>query len=298
MSGRLPDFLIIGAMKCATSTLHEQLAVQDGVYMSTPKEPCFFSDDEQWNRGVSWYASLFSDAEAGDRCGESSTHYTKLPTYPATAQRIHDTLGGDVKLIYMMRHPVDRLVSQFIHEWSQGAIPANMTIDGMVEARPEFVQYGCYAHQLQPYFDLFGRERICPIFFERFVRNGEAELQHVGRFLDLPGTLQWKHDVEQRNVSSERIRRTPMRDAVLKNVAIRAVIRNVFPQSLRDHVKKRWSMQQRPELSAPVRAHLEELYDRDLAQLGQWLGLKLSCATFVDVACASEPSWAAMGVSS
>jgi len=62
MSGRLPDFVIIGAMKCGTSTLHEQLAAQRSVYMSTPKEPNFFSDDEQWGRGIGWYTSLFEAA--------------------------------------------------------------------------------------------------------------------------------------------------------------------------------------------------------------------------------------------
>ncbi len=79
---RLPDFIIIGAMKSATTTLHGLLASQPGVFMSTPKEPCFFSDDEVWARGVGWYASLFEAAPAGALLGESSTHYTKLPTYP------------------------------------------------------------------------------------------------------------------------------------------------------------------------------------------------------------------------
>ncbi|HTO70120.1 MAG TPA: sulfotransferase, partial [Myxococcota bacterium] len=79
---RLPDFAIIGAMKCGTSTLHEQLALRSGFFMSRPKEPNFFSDDDQYARGVGWYAGLFAGAAPGQLCGESSTHYTKLPTYP------------------------------------------------------------------------------------------------------------------------------------------------------------------------------------------------------------------------
>ncbi len=80
-STRLPDFIIIGAMKSATSTLHNQLSAQPGIFMSTPKEPNFFSDDDIYNQGLSWYSGLFSDANARDICGESSTHYTKLPDY-------------------------------------------------------------------------------------------------------------------------------------------------------------------------------------------------------------------------
>ena len=83
-----PDFVIIGAMKCATTTLHEQLDAQAGVFMSEPKEPNFFSNDEQFQRGIDWYLSLFSSAQPGDLCGESSTHYTKLPTYPSTIDRL------------------------------------------------------------------------------------------------------------------------------------------------------------------------------------------------------------------
>ncbi|MGB3560491.1 MAG: sulfotransferase domain-containing protein, partial [Geitlerinemataceae cyanobacterium] len=116
-----PDFLIMGAMKCATSTLHEQLALQPGFFMSELKEPNFFSNDEQYARGMDWYLSLFQGAPEHSLCGESSTHYTKLPTYPNTIDRIGKHLP-QVKLIYVMRHPIDRLVSQYVHEWSQGRV--------------------------------------------------------------------------------------------------------------------------------------------------------------------------------
>ena len=118
-SARLPDFIIIGAMKSATSTLHNQLSAQPGIFMSTPKEPNFFSDDEIYSRGLSWYKGLFSDAKPDDICGESSTHYTKLPDYPDTIARLKSAVPQP-KLIYVMRHPIDRLVSHYIHQWSEG----------------------------------------------------------------------------------------------------------------------------------------------------------------------------------
>ena len=62
MTGPDPDFIIIGAMKCGTSTLAAQLACQDGVFLTTPKEPNFFSDDEIYARGHGWYRSLFAAA--------------------------------------------------------------------------------------------------------------------------------------------------------------------------------------------------------------------------------------------
>ena len=116
-----PDFIVVGAMKSATTTLHEQLARQPGVFMSSPKEPNFFSDDAIYARGWGWYSSLFGEAGPGVVRGESSTHYTKLPTFPRTVERmVHDL--PCVKLIYVMRHPIDRLISQYVHELTAGAI--------------------------------------------------------------------------------------------------------------------------------------------------------------------------------
>ena len=54
-----PDFLIVGAMKCATSTLHDQLSLQPGIFMTELKEPNFFSNDEQYCKGLDWYLSHF-----------------------------------------------------------------------------------------------------------------------------------------------------------------------------------------------------------------------------------------------
>ena len=103
-----PDFMIIGAMKSATSTLHEQLAATPGFFMSRPKEPNFFSDDSQWSRGLDWYAGLFATAPPGALRGESSTHYTKLPTHPHTLERLAASVRTR-RFVYVMRHPVDRL---------------------------------------------------------------------------------------------------------------------------------------------------------------------------------------------
>src|ERR1700722_5627445 len=102
-----PDFIVIGAMKSATTTLHEQLARQPGLFMCRPKEPNFFSDDENYSRGWGWYEAMFRPAAPEDLRGESSTHYTKLPSYRRTVDRmVHDL--PRLKFIYVMRHPIDR----------------------------------------------------------------------------------------------------------------------------------------------------------------------------------------------
>lgn len=292
MNGR-PDFIIIGAMKCATSTLHDQLAEQTGVFMTNPKEPCFFSDDAQWKRGVEWYRGLYQNAKPGDLCGESSTHYTKLPTYPKTIERMKQVCGDDVKFIYMMRHPIDRLVSHYIHEWSQGVIDQGVSIDEAIDLHPEMVDYGRYAFQLKPYVESFagGPDRIHLIFFERFVSQPENELRRVARFLDLPGDVKWVEDLSQRNASTERVRKHAVRDAILATPGVRPMLRRVVPQSMRDRMKVKWSMQDRPELSEPVKSRLEDIFDDDLRELGSWIGVNLNCSNFKDVVQQVVPHW-------
>ena len=82
-----PDFIVIGAMKSATTTLHEQLARQPRLFMSRPKEPNFFSDDAMYARGWDWYSSLFRAAldERPPRRIEHALHQiARLSAVPST----------------------------------------------------------------------------------------------------------------------------------------------------------------------------------------------------------------------
>ncbi len=165
-----PDFIVIGAMKSATTTLHEQLARQPGIFMSRPKEPNFFSDDAIYARGWSWYSALFRPASAADLRGESSTHYTKLPTYPRTVERMVRDLPR-LKLIYVMRHPIDRLVSQYVHEVTAGRIAVGLR--EALERHPELIDYSRYSMQLQPFLDVYGFADVLPVFFPRLVSRSQ-----------------------------------------------------------------------------------------------------------------------------
>lgn len=284
----LPDFAIIGAMKSATSTLQEQLAGQPGIFMCTPKEPNFFSDSDQYAKGMEWYSSLFAEAPQGSLMGEASTHYTKLPTYPAVVQRLKTYLPR-ARFVYVMRHPVDRLVSHYIHEWSTGVY--RCSIEKAIDRYPELVAYGCYAMQLKPYFETFGRDAVLPVFFDRLLNEPQSELERICRFIGYQGKPAWIHDLKPDNVSSERIRRFPGYDLLIEFGPAVWLRRNFIPQSLRDAVKARLRMQKRPILGGDTRIRLEAEFDRDLAQLGRWLGANIDCKNFKQVTAAEPLNW-------
>jgi len=287
---RLPNFMVIGAMKSATTTLHAQLARQPGIFMTTPKEPNFFSDDDVYARGIGWYRELFAGAGDAALRGESSTHYTKLPTYPRTLERISKHLIHP-KLIYVMRHPVDRLVSHYVHEWSEGRIA--VPIDEAAELHPELVDYGRYAMQLRPYLEAFGPGSVLPVFFDRLRVTPQAELARVCAFLGYRGEPRWHEEVARENASSERLKKSRMRDKIVKPPLLRALRRQLVPKAVRARVQGLWRMKERPELSAERRAWLEQRFDADLAELGGWLGIELSCESFVAVTTERPLAWSA-----
>ena len=276
-SARLPDFIIIGAMKSATSTLHNQLSAQPGIFMSTPKEPNFFSDDDIYSRGLTWYTGLFHDANPGDICGESSTHYTKLPDYPDTISRLKSAVPQP-KLIYVMRHPIDRLVSHYMHQWSEGVISCD--INRAIDRYPELINYSCYGMQLQPYLEAFGSDALLLLQFEDLKKNKDKTLERIGEFLGLRKTFHWVDSLDRDNVSSQRLRRFPGYEILVNSKPMSWIRRNLVPQSVRDRIKKKLSMQQRPEISPDQYQRLMDIFDRDLKMLSNYLGVEITCASF------------------
>lgn len=287
---RKPEFIIIGAMKCATTTLHRQLELQRGIFMANPKETSFFSNDEVYRRGEQWYGSCFEAAAPNDLCGESSTHYTKLPTYPHTVERMSRHLE-DVKLIYIMRHPLERLISQYIHEWTRREIRA--PIDQAVDRRPELIAYSRYTTQLEPFLQAYGADRVLPVSFERLVTHSQQELERICRFIGYPHAPRWSTEDETTNVSTRRLRESRLRDLIVYAPGLSMVRRRLIPPAVRERVKRLWTMRRRPTLSPEQARRLRALFDtEELARLGQWLGMELTCANFKESAVNGPWLWA------
>jgi hypothetical protein len=285
-----PDFVIIGAMKSATTTLHEQLSRQSGFWMSRPKEPNFFSDDEIYQRGWNWYGALFRGAPEGWLRGESSTHYSKLPTYKRSVERMHRDLPG-LKLIYLMRHPVDRLISQYVHERTVGRITTG--IRDAVLANPELIAYSRYAYQIAPFLDAYGRKNVLPVFFGRLVSHPQAELERIGRFLGHSGgELRWDETMEPQNRGSERLRPSVTREVLVRAPVLTTIRQRLMPKRISRAFRAFWRAGERPpDLPADCERRLHDIFDEDLEQLGQWLGTRLDCARFHDVTTSRPLDW-------
>jgi hypothetical protein len=260
---KLPDSLLIGAMKCGTSTLQAQLAAQPGIFMTSPKEPNFFSDDPVYGRGLAWYSSLYDAAAPDDLKGEASTHYTKLPTYPDTVTRMAEVLEAP-KLIYMIRNPVERAVSHYLHAWSEGEVGRDT--DAAFAAHPEFIDYGRYPMQLAPFLEKFGRESVLLTSLEALRHDPEAQLDRIAVHLGC-GPLTWKSDLAAQNVSAERIRPLPFYWLLVQNPVATALRHALVPKSVRTFIKKMRQRDDRPSLPPSQRATMEAVFAHDAKEL-------------------------------
>lgn len=257
-----PDYIIIGAMKCGTSTLAAQLGAQKGVFMTTPKEPNFFSDDDIFAKGQGWYKGLFAPAANGDLKGEASTHYTKLPDLSQTLPRLTAALGTEARLIYLIRDPLDRLVSHYIHEWTQGVMISDL--ETALREHPALVDYSRYAMQIAPWIDAFGPKAVHVDTLEAMKADPVSLMGRIGTFLGRDD-LVWLDDLEAQNISSERLQKRKLDWLLLNNRVAVLLRRALIPQALRDRVKARRKMQTRPALTDAQRAALIPIFrgDRD-----------------------------------
>ncbi|MEM8730023.1 MAG: sulfotransferase domain-containing protein [Pseudomonadota bacterium] len=260
----LPDFLIIGAMKCGTSTLAAQLAAQEGVFVTTPKEPNFFSDDAVYQNGEAWYEALFVDAAPGDRLCEASTHYTKLPTYPNTLARMQALLPAP-KLIYVIRNPIARAVSHFIHDWSEGHMPLSM--DEALEEMPELVEYGCYGRQIAPFIEAYGSDAVHLTSLEEIQQDPVGAFRAIAEFAELPASARWIVDLPVQNASSDRVRRLPLQGLLVDNPVARTARHLLVPKSLRNKIRESRTMSERPSFPKARRAEYEARFLDDRVQL-------------------------------
>jgi hypothetical protein len=154
----LPTFLVIGAMKAGTTSLYHYLRDHPHVFMPETKEVNFFNPLRNWRRGVSWYEEQFADAPPeATALGEASTSYTKFPWVQGVPERIVSVLG-DVRLIYVVRHPIERMRSQYLHQVATGQ--EWRPIEEAFAREPMYLHISRYAFQLDRYAALIPSERI------------------------------------------------------------------------------------------------------------------------------------------
>ena len=174
-AGRLPDFLVIGATKAGTTSLHRWLSGHPDIFVSPHKEMRFFLPGHRWEKGLDWYRAQFAEAD-GRRTGEFSNGYGRGHEHAGVPGRVRAILP-DVRLVYLIRHPIDRLVSHYRHRLVTGR--DWRAPDAAIAADASYVQTGCYGAELERWHAVFPAERILVIRSEHLFAQPSRELARL-----------------------------------------------------------------------------------------------------------------------
>jgi len=292
---QLPNFIIGGALKCGTTSLFYQLDQHPEVFMCEPKEPRYFlyeiaqaeqSDKRALNfpaRTLEEYAALFEGSAGFKAIGEASAHYFN---WPAIAPKIKDTLP-DVKIIFMLRNPIDRAYSHYLHAVRIGA--ENRPVEEGLAVTESRISLGCYAEKLETWFATIDSKQTKIIIFDDFVKNGLHVFADVCRFLDIDDSFTPDLSVQNKGgrVKNQRL------DLFLEKVKshpLRKTINPLVPKSIRAAFKdmRQRNMEKAPPLPPAIVLQLSDYYKDDIKRLETLIDRDLSA--WLDGAFVPNPS--------
>jgi hypothetical protein len=187
----LPSFVIIGAMKAGTTSLGAYLSAHPEAYCAL--EPHYF--DGNFERGIGWYREWFKDAGDAVAVGEKSPSYMY---HPHAVARLVAALP-EVKLIAILRHPVERAYSHYWHERRMGheklsfpealrAEPERLRQDPPGLCRFAYVDRGLYLDQLERVAELVPPERLLVQLFDDLETAPAATFAELCSFLGIAGS--------------------------------------------------------------------------------------------------------------
>lgn len=235
MTQGIPDFIIIGAMKSGTTSLFRHLGRHPGVLMCGIKEPNFFIKKRNWTKGYDWYRSLYDGAQPGALLGEASTNYSKGTAFPGVPELLRAEVP-EVKLIYLLRDPLERMRSHHAHAVYKDR--EQRPLEQAITTRSGYLRTSLYGAELQRFRVHFPAEQIQVLLTEDLAQSPADVLARVEDFLGLD-----HYDfprVERRyHVSSNRRVSTPLGAVLERNQRLEGLTRQYLPQRLQDRLLTR-----------------------------------------------------------
>ena len=298
MSNKLPNFLIVGAAKSGTSSLHNYLNQHHQVFMPSynkegmkVKEPRFLIKDlvhHRLHNGI-WtfeeYQSLFDDVKDEKAIGESTVLY--LYYYKHAINNIKHYLGEDVKIIIMLRNPADRAYSAFHHvsrgfkeknsfekslEIEKGRMEREENLTPMVM----YKEMGMYYEMVKAYMESFKNIHI--ILYEDFRDNIESEMNKIYNFLGISNDIEIDF-ITKHNVGGKRWKDEKMKHVFMKDNPMKSILKSALPKKFRKgilHHLVNASTNKVVPMKEEVRKGLNDYFKLDIKKLSELLNKDLN----------------------
>lgn len=253
----LPDFLVFGAMRAGTTSLHGLLASLPNLSLPNMKETDFFIHSKNWGLGPEWYRGLFQPSQDVLK-GEVNPNYSKRDVFPEVPDLVRDANPG-VRLIYLVRDPVLRAISHYRHTWaSTGDLPGSGPVAGSWDER-HIIATSKYAWQLEAWLAHFPAEQILVLDFDALVSDTLSEVQAVARHIGAP--LPRTVEVLSEDNTSHEVARMPRWWHALRNTPAGLRARTLAPKRLVGAVKSQLKAKEGsdvPGFSDAARARFED----------------------------------------
>jgi len=309
---RLPNFFVVGVVKGGTTSLYHYLAQHPDVYLPPIKETNHFAandiaekdflkgyaqdvsiDLDGYIRGGMketihiahvnedhHYEALFSKVKHEKAIGEISNSYMVCPS---SARAIYD-FNPEARILVVLRNPIRRAWSQFLMNLREAKSDAQNFIRELENdhaqapkgwgVNHQYLELGNYSEQLKRYFDLFGRDRVFPIFFEDYKKNPEDVLAGICAFLKIDDSFKFDFS-EKRNSSS--LPRNSGLNRFLVQTGILASAKKFVPHSLRQKLAGAlYSDKNIPALQEADANWLREYYQEEVGNLSELLGIDIT----------------------
>ena len=290
----LPNFLCIGAPKSGTTSLYDVLKQHKDVFLPSFKEPHFFDSDESWNKGVVWYQSSYYSKASHQCVGDFTPTYLSNNLAPS---RINEVLGNQVKFVVILRNPIDRAYSHYLHtkrdqhedlsfeealEGEEQRLKNYIKVNDHVSMiRYAYQEQGMYAKHLERYFKLFDRGQFYITTFDDFVCKQEQVIKEICSFLGLKEQEGMQY-VLQSNVSSE-ARSVALKNLIKKPSIIKKLAKWLVPsfairQKLRNYVQalNNKSIEKKPLSEIDRKNCYQRYFKQEIQSLEDLLSINLT----------------------
>lgn len=280
-----PNLLIVGAAKSGTTSLHNYLKQHPDFFMTDHKEPHFLINKEIGIRRVhkavttlSDYKKMFKGSSEYKYRGESSVMYLLFPDIAIA--NIKKYLNKDVKIIIMLRNPVDRAYAGYLHNIRYNT-SENLSFPEAIEKSEEryqktndmspdtrYLQVGMYYNQVKKYIDEFG-SNVHVVIYDDYVININRSIKRVFDFLKVDNI---EIDTSQKHMVGGWIFKNPgLRKLMVSKNGLKSFLKLLLPiSSFRKKIRAiimRFGTSKTPDLTPNMRKYLEDYYRHDIEKL-------------------------------
>ena len=277
----LPNFICLGATKSGTTTLYDILRQHPEIYVPAFKEPHFFDIPENYKNGIDWYQKNYFKNVNKKVIAEFTPSYFFDKEVP---ERIFNNLGSEVKFVVLLRHPVDRAYSHYLHskrdeheelDFVESLNQEEDRLSRYIEnkdylsyLRNSYISQGLYGDMVERYLKYFKLENFMFIHFEKeFLLKRDKTIHRVLNFLDIDSQIELQTDLRSNPSSKERSK--TLKRIMKKKGWWRTIIKWLLPsiqfrQIIRNRVQRLNIKEYRAEkISEELKSKLFSSYFRD-----------------------------------